>query len=86
MVGSLASTTGVGGWEYRAISFIAPANASALGYLILAPRSIGASEAYLGIDNISLTAAVPEPGTWALMGVGLLGLASAAQRQRRSGR
>ena len=38
------------------------------------------------IDSISLKAAVPEPGTWALMGLGLLGLASAAQRQRRSGR
>jgi len=81
-VGSLAPTTGVGGWEYRTVSFAAPANAATLGYLILAPRSVGSSEAYIGIDNISLTTAVPEPATWGLMGLGLLALEGASRRRR----
>jgi hypothetical protein len=36
-----------------------------------------------GGASIMLTAAVPEPSTWALMGLGLAGLGFAARRQRR---
>lgn len=41
----------------------------------------GASR-YAGLDNLTIGAAVPEPGTWALMGLGLAGLAAAARRRK----
>lgn len=42
----------------------------------------GVSE-IVGVDNIGVTAAVPEPGTWALMLGGIAGIAALKRRQRR---
>lgn len=36
----------------------------------------------LGIDNLTFTAAVPEPSTWALLGIGALVLISVVRRKR----
>jgi hypothetical protein len=66
---------------HESLSFTAPANAGALGYLILAPYSVDASEAYIGIDNISVTA-VHEPSTWVLASLGLFALCGAGRRRR----
>ncbi|AKJ31742.1 PEP-CTERM sorting domain-containing protein [Caldimonas brevitalea] len=38
---------------------------------------------FAAFDNVSVTA-MPEPGTWALVGLGLLGLAGASRRRRHS--
>lgn len=38
----------------------------------------------MGIDDVSITASVPEPATWASMMVGGLALVAACRRQRRS--
>jgi len=40
---------------------------------------------YASIDNLTVgAAAVPEPGTWALMGLGLAGLATLARRRNKA--
>lgn len=43
----------------------------------------GASDEFFGIDNVTVTGAVPEPGTWAMMILGF-GAAGAAIRRRRT--
>ena len=37
---------------------------------------------YIGLDNVSVTAAVPEPGTWAMMLAGMAAVGSVASRRR----
>lgn len=48
--------------------------------LLLVSNSLLADVAYLG-DKI-VTAAVPEPGTFALLGIGMAGLVIARRRKR----
>lgn len=57
--------------------------ATVLGNLQLVDISLEAGNGpieVLHIDNIRLTSAVPEPGTWAMTGLGLLGLVLARRR------
>jgi hypothetical protein len=66
-------------WYKQSLTFTAQAATQQLAF-ILASSS---QKAYMSIDGISVqvTQAVPEPSTWALMGLGLFGIAVASRRK-----
>ena len=68
------------GWATHSIDFNAITGNQTL--LFKGLNSSGDSTAF--IDNISLTAAVPEPSTWALMMAGMAGTVFTARRGRRA--
>ncbi|RQO55899.1 PEP-CTERM sorting domain-containing protein [Paucibacter sp. KBW04] len=57
--------------------------ALAFRYVVADGGPSGNNSNYIGIDTFSITAAVPEPGTYALMGLGLLGLGLRARSNSR---
>lgn len=78
------------GWTRYSVDLTAaqwgPGLASVLGnvtgFTIKGEYHAGVSE-IVGIDNVGVTAAVPEPGSWALMLGGLAGIVGWKRRQRR---
>lgn len=67
-------------WLSESLTFTATSASQQLSF-----RLNDTTKAYLSIDGIAVVAGgttpvVPEPGTWALMGVGLIGLALAKRR------
>lgn len=72
-VASWSPTTGANFWEFRSTSFVAPANASLLPWIIFEPYESGPGSAYPGLDNVILTP-VPEPATIAALGAGALAI------------
>ncbi|WP_338440479.1 PEP-CTERM sorting domain-containing protein [uncultured Aquabacterium sp.] len=67
-------------WLSESLVFTATSASQQLSF-----RLADTTKAYLSIDGIAVvtggtTPAVPEPGTWALMGAGLIGLALAKRR------
>lgn len=66
-------------WANQSLTFTATAGSQQLSFMLVAP----AQKAYISIDGIAVhaTTAVPEPGTWVLMGLGLCGLMLVSRRR-----
>lgn len=67
-------------WSTQSLTFVATSASQLLSFSLASTE-----KAYLGIDGISVTAggvtpAVPEPSTWALMAIGLVGMAAMRRR------
>jgi hypothetical protein len=70
---------GFSGWMYNTLSFVATSSSELLSFV-----STGSgAPPFIALDGVSVTAAVPEPSTWAVFGVALLGLGMAARRRFR---
>lgn len=62
-------------------------NVTGTGLDSLEFRAVGTSDSYGGsLDAVSLTAAIPEPSTWAMMILGFCGLGFLAHRRNRQSR
>jgi Protein of unknown function (DUF642)/PEP-CTERM motif len=72
-----STATGANNWQRFSMNFVA-ANASTTVRLV----GTFAQLDYVGLDNVSVTAAVPEPGTWALMLAGMAAVGSVASRRK----
>ena len=68
------------GWESRGFSFVASGASATLTFASNTPTPCCFGPA---IDNVSLSAAVPELSTWAMMLIGFAGLGFAARRRER---
>jgi hypothetical protein len=67
-------------WAQQSLSFVATAASQELSF-----KLANATKSYLSIDGISVqAAAVPEPATWALMSLTLVGV-GVVKRYRRHG-
>lgn len=67
-------------WSTQSLTFVATSASQLLSFSLASTE-----KAYLGIDGISVTAGgvappVPEPSTWALMAIGLVGMAAMRRR------
>ena len=65
-------------WATETLDFTATSPSTTIEFLA---DSAYTSE-YTGLDNVTVTSAVPEPGTWAVMLVGFGGLGAVMRRQR----
>lgn len=68
-------------WSTQSLTFVATSASQLLSFSLASTE-----KAYLGIDGISVTLggvapAVPEPATWALMAIGLIGVGAMRRRQ-----
>ncbi len=73
---------GFSGWQKGAMSFTATSASQTLSFL--AQGTPNGLPPTLLLDNVSLTAAVPEPATWAMMLVGFAMVGATARYRRRN--
>jgi len=71
---------GVGPWEKQTMTFTASAESQVLSFL--AQGTPGGAPPISFLDGVSLTAAVPEPATWAMMITGFGAVGGALRRKR----
>ena len=78
-IGTGAMRPAAEGWTLQSLSFVATAPSQAIAFQLGS-----ATFSYMGIDGVSISSAsvVPEPGTYALMMTGLVGLGIAVRRRR----
>ena len=69
---------GFTGWMYQTFTFTATATSEALSFF---PEGSPGEPPFALLDGVTMTA-VPEPSTWAMMGLGFAGLGFAAYRRR----
>jgi PEP-CTERM motif len=80
--GTLAApvtVTAQGAWTQYTMSFAAAGAGSFARFAMVYIGNADTSN-YIGIDTLTVTS-VPEPGTWLLMGAGMLGMAGLARRR-----
>jgi len=75
---------GFSGWQTATMTFMASSTSQVLSFL--ARGSAAGAPPFLLLDNVSMTAAVPEPSTLSLMlgGVGLVGFLARRRRKTRA--
>lgn len=78
-IGSGAELALGSSWFNQSLTFTAKSSSQQLSFMLASPSQ----KAYMSIDGIAVaaTAPVPEPGTWALMGLGLCGLLLVKRRR-----
>ncbi len=69
------------GWSQVSLNFVATATSEVLGFL--AQGTPSGEPPFVALDGISVTQAVPEPATFALLGAGVLGMLAVRGRRRR---
>jgi PEP-CTERM motif len=69
----------MGDWTQYTLSFAA-AGAGTLARFAMVYIGSSTTANYIGIDSLTVTS-VPEPGTWLLMGAGMLGMAGLVRRR-----
>lgn len=72
---------GFSGWVYNTLNFVATSTSQVLSF---AATGTGAPP-FVALDGVSVSVAVPEPSTWAVFGVALLGLGMVARKRLRRG-
>ena len=71
---------GFSGWRTASMNFVAGGSTQTLSFLAQGtPNGLPPS---LLLDNVSLTAAVPEPATWGMMIVGFGAMGATLRRRR----
>lgn len=78
-IGSGAELALGSSWANQSLTFTATASSQQLSFMLAS----SAQKAYMSIDGVAVqaTTPVPEPGTWALMGLGLCGLMLVSRRR-----